>query len=197
MNWTSGNPAVLDKSCYKKMRTCPAKYASNIVYYPKKRKPASSTMLRRCGSSSAMVWSDWWLEHKNGDSVQKNIPFHFEVILRWTRWTRRFGGVCFWILYAVNSSWDDPAFVKRRVSEMFWMWRLRPQQVAACTDGPDGVAWACHASARLVKPGPSLAVSPLRKKIHLFSWPRSVRRFILYSLYPYFEVFVLLAKFMG
>ena len=94
MNWTSGNPAVLDKSCYKKMRTCPAKYASNIVYYPKKRKPASSTMLRRCGSSSAMVWSDWWLEHKNGDSVQKNIPFHFEVILRWTRWTRRFGGVC-------------------------------------------------------------------------------------------------------
>jgi len=75
----------------------------------------------------------------------------------------------FWILYAVNSSWDDPAFVKRRVSEMFWMWRLRPQQVAACTDGPDGVAWAYHASAGVVKPGPSLAVSPLRKKIHLFS----------------------------
>ena len=39
---------------------------------------------------------------------------------------------------------------KGRVFEMFWMWRLRalrPQQVAACPDGPDGVALAFHASA--------------------------------------------------
>ena len=71
------------------------------------------------------------------DSLKINRSTHVISASVLNAWQRRIKSLQFQLV----------AREKRRVSEMFWMWRLRPQQVAACPDGPDGVALACHASA--------------------------------------------------